>query len=53
MTLCRYREETKKIFVILRRFCSLVEKASCDEAFLDVTREVEYLFRHKTINYEK
>lgn len=40
MTLALYREESKKIFAILRRFSTLVEKASCDEAFIDVTVEV-------------
>jgi len=36
-----YREESKKIFKILRRYCQLVENASCDEAFLDISHEVE------------
>ena len=35
-----YRTESKKIFRILQRFCDQVEKASCDEAFLDVTSRV-------------
>ena len=33
-----------KIFDIVRRFSSLVEKASCDEAYADVTSEVNKLF---------
>ena len=36
-----FREESKKIFAILRRFSDVVEKASCDEAFIDVTKEVD------------
>jgi nucleotidyltransferase/DNA polymerase involved in DNA repair len=40
VSLALYREESKKIFEILRRFSPLVEKASCDEAFIDVTNEV-------------
>jgi impB/mucB/samB family len=38
--LALYREESKKIFEILRRYTQMVEKASCDEAFLDVTAEI-------------
>ena len=37
VSLALYREESKKIFEILRRFSDQVEKASCDEAFIDVT----------------
>ena len=36
-TLIKYRQESKKIFEILRRFCEVVEKGGTDEAFLDVT----------------
>lgn len=35
-----YREESAKIFKILKRYTPMVEKASCDEAFLDVTHQV-------------
>jgi uncharacterized membrane protein len=38
VSLALYREESKKIFEILRRYSDLVEKASCDEAFLDLTK---------------
>ena len=31
VTLTRYREETKKIFAVFSKYCSLVEKASCDD----------------------
>ena len=41
VSLALFREESKKIFEILRRYSGLVEKASCDEAFVDVTKEVE------------
>jgi DNA polymerase eta len=40
VSLAKYREESKKIFAICRRFSTLVEKASCDEAFIDVTQQV-------------
>lgn len=39
-----YRHESKKIFRILQRFSDNVEKASCDEAFLDVTQQVNIRF---------
>ena len=35
-----YREESKKIFAIINRFAKNIEKAGTDEAFLDVTEEV-------------
>ena len=36
-----YRQESKKILKILQRFSDQVERASCDEAFLDVTTQVQ------------
>ena len=48
-----YREESKKIFQIIERFAKCVEKAGCDEAFLDVTEEVNKQNENaKDINYE-
>ncbi len=44
MSLKLYRHESKKIFRILQRFSDNVEKASCDEAFLDVTQQVNIRF---------
>ena len=44
VSLLFYREESKKIFSIIHRYAKLVEKAGCDEAFLDVTEEVESLY---------
>lgn len=41
VSLALYREESKKIFEILRRFSDQVEKASCDEAFIDVTHQIK------------
>ena len=41
MSLALYREESKKIFEILRRYSDLVEKASCDEAFIDITNQIK------------
>ena len=40
-----YRTESKKIIEVLQRFSDQVEKASCDEAYLDVTTQVQV--RHK------
>ena len=40
VSLALYREESKKIFALLRRYSEIVEKASCDEAFIDVTEVV-------------
>jgi hypothetical protein len=53
ITLLRYREETKKIFCVFRKFCGLVEKMSCDEGFMDVTREVEFLYRSYKFDLKK
>ena len=44
VSLAPYREESKKIFAILKRFSPNVEKASCDEAFIDVTNQVNMKF---------
>lgn len=46
VSLALYREESKKIFDILRRYSDLVEKASCDEAFIDVTKEINAKYEH-------
>ena len=51
VSLLAYREESKKIFEIIRRYSELVEKAGTDEAFLDITREVEWRFQNNL--YEK
>ena len=48
-----YRVESKKIFQIIHRYSELIEKAGTDEAFLDVTREVEYEFQKNAINFKK
>lgn len=53
VSLYKYREETKKIFEIIRRYCQVVEKASCDEGFMDVTREVEYLYQTVDFDFTK
>lgn len=41
VSLALYREESKKIFAILMRFSDMVEKASCDEAYIEVTKQVQ------------
>lgn len=33
----RYRVASREIFAVLSRFASVIEKASIDEAFIDVT----------------
>jgi impB/mucB/samB family len=40
VSLAPYRIESKKIFAILRRYSDLVEKASCDEAYIDLTSKI-------------
>jgi DNA polymerase eta len=40
VSLQKFREESHEIFSIMRKHCSIVEKASIDEAFMDVTSEV-------------
>ena len=44
VSLALYRVESKRIFAILQRYSELVEKASCDEAFIDVTKAVNALY---------
>ena len=51
MSLLFYREESKKIFTIIYRYAKLVEKAGCDEAFLDVTKEVESIYKSDPPDY--
>ena len=41
-----YRTESRKILKILQRYSDQVEKASCDEAFLDVTTQVKVRHKH-------
>ena len=41
-----YRTESRKILRVLQRFSDQVEKASCDEAFLDVTAQVKLMYRN-------
>lgn len=53
VTLVRYREATKTIFEVFKRFSTVVEKASCDEGFLDITREVQWIYENKLIDYSK
>ena len=40
-----YSEESKKIFAIINQHCALVEKAGCDEGFMNVTPEVDKMFK--------
>jgi len=43
VSLQRYREESSRIMSLLEENCELVEKASIDEAYLDITKEAEYM----------
>ncbi len=43
MTHKQYRAESKNMQRLLERMCGIVEKCSIDEAFLDVSNEVELL----------
>ena len=45
MSLTLYRQESAKILKVLQKFSDMVEKASCDEAFIDVTRQVELKYK--------
>jgi len=49
-----YRIESRKILKICQRFSDQVEKASCDEAFLDVTAQVKMTYRiNQTQDYHQ
>lgn len=49
-----YRDESKKIFNIIHRYCKITEKAGTDEAFLNITDEVNFRMEHdKDIDYLK
>ena len=37
---CRYRDAGAEVITVLARHCSMVERASVDEAYLDITAEV-------------
>jgi len=51
VTLDYYRFESERIFAIFMKRCNIVEKASIDEAFLDLTTEAYEMY--KSNNYEK
>jgi DNA polymerase eta len=38
---CRYRDASVEVINVLKEFSCVVERASIDEAYLDVTDEVE------------
>eukprot|EP00347_Sterkiella_histriomuscorum_P022605 403337853 len=50
VSLAKYREESKKIFGIVQRYSQLVEKASCDEAYVDVTNQVNLKYQQEHDN---
>ncbi|CDW79896.1 dna polymerase eta [Stylonychia lemnae] len=47
VSLAKYRAESKKIFEMIRRYSPLVEKASCDEAYVDITNAVNLKFKYQ------
>eukprot|EP00286_Rhodomonas_abbreviata_P000960 CAMPEP_0181289214 /NCGR_PEP_ID=MMETSP1101-20121128/762_1 /TAXON_ID=46948 /ORGANISM="Rhodomonas abbreviata, Strain Caron Lab Isolate" /LENGTH=315 /DNA_ID=CAMNT_0023393419 /DNA_START=182 /DNA_END=1126 /DNA_ORIENTATION=- len=49
VSLSRYRTASAEVFVALQRF-GVVEKASIDEAYLDVTQQVESMYRNMSIS---
>ena len=52
VSLHSYREESRKIFQIINRYSRNIEKAGTDEAFLDVTCEVNAKYDNGAkINY--
>lgn len=48
--LTKYREASLKIFDIILKHCPIVEKASIDEAYLDLTDLVMDKIRNKTVD---
>lgn len=52
VSLLFYREESKKIFKIIRKYCDIVEKYGCDEAYLNVTKQVNKIFEEGDTDYE-
>jgi len=46
VSLSLYRETSKLIFNIIHRFCKSIEKGGTDEAFLDVTQEVDFRLKN-------
>lgn len=51
--LTKYREASQKIFEIILKHCDKVEKASIDEAYLDLTDLVIERFRNQSIKQAK
>lgn len=47
VSLSRYRQASQKIFEILQKRCSVLQKASIDEAYCDLTLEVDLILKRK------
>lgn len=45
---CRYRDAGKQVAEVLKKFTPLLERASVDEAYLDITESVEKRIVHLT-----
>ena len=43
----RYRKASREVFDVLKKHCKLVEKASIDEAYCDITEEVNTIIENK------
>lgn len=46
VSLALFREESKKIFNIIHRYCKCIEKGGTDEAYLNITEEVNFRMNH-------
>lgn len=46
----RYRDAGKEVALVLQRFTPLLERASIDEAYLDVTQVVSFLLNNAVYN---
>lgn len=46
------RQESKKIFAVVKQHFKVVQVASIDEAFIDLTQEVEQEMSKKEVNFE-
>ena len=47
VSLSRYRQASQQIFQILQKRCSVLQKASIDEAYCDLTLEVDHILKQK------
>ncbi|KAF8821159.1 ImpB/MucB/SamB family protein [Cardiosporidium cionae] len=53
ISLERYRQASSEIFSLVSAECGKVERASIDEAYLDLTDEVSYALQHASVKKDK